>query len=172
MSPLQKLRAEDSGRHIWGCVLRTHPHICRPAPSFRSFFSEFIDLTRLQEVRAFLKSERLSLRGGLYQSNPQIWQGVNRHQDVSRPVPRCDLLPGRTGRPIGDPVSALGLGRRSGKRVGTAAAVYIGLEAEAVVAHICRDLGSFVADAPQADDISLICNSCPTFRNTSKTRGR
>jgi sigma-B regulation protein RsbU (phosphoserine phosphatase) len=32
----------------------------------------------------------------------------------------------------------------------------IALDAEGIVAHIRRDLETFVADAPQADDISLL----------------
>ncbi|MBM3143774.1 MAG: CHASE2 domain-containing protein [Chloroflexi bacterium] len=42
------------------------------------------------------------------------------------------------------------------ERLVNAAAAGIGLEAEAAVTHIRRDLEAFVADAPQADDISLL----------------
>jgi len=38
----KKLVKEGRGRHIWGCVLRTHPHICRPESSTRSFFSRLV----------------------------------------------------------------------------------------------------------------------------------
>gem|GEM_PF-17195 len=36
-SPLKKLQNEAAGRHIWGCVRSTHPHICRPESSTLSF---------------------------------------------------------------------------------------------------------------------------------------
>ena len=39
MTPLKKLRDKDTVRHIWGCVLGTHPHICRTALSSLAFFS-------------------------------------------------------------------------------------------------------------------------------------
>gem|GEM_PF-1273764 len=42
MCPLKKLQNEAAGRHIWGCVLRTHPHICRPESSTCSFCSGLI----------------------------------------------------------------------------------------------------------------------------------
>jgi len=62
---------------------------------------------------------------------------------------RCAFPLDQPRKSTGDLVPAPGPRCESGKRVGTAAAAYIGLEAEAVVAHIRRDLGSFVADAPR-----------------------
>jgi len=39
MTPLKKLCEKDTVRHIWGCVLRAHPHICRTGFSTLAFFS-------------------------------------------------------------------------------------------------------------------------------------
>gem|GEM_PF-3976511 len=39
MSSLKKLTSEAAGRHIWGCVRSTHPHICRPKSSTCGFCS-------------------------------------------------------------------------------------------------------------------------------------
>ena len=42
MTPLKKLREQDTVRHIWGCVPGTHPHICRTDLSSLAFFSGLI----------------------------------------------------------------------------------------------------------------------------------
>gem|GEM_PF-630217 len=56
MSSLKKPLNVGAGRHIWGCVLRTHPHICRPESSTRSFCSGLMNKAQIREILGDLKA--------------------------------------------------------------------------------------------------------------------
>jgi len=163
MSSLKKLLNEVSGRHIWGCVLCTHPHICRPESSTRSFCSGLKDVSSI-----YIDHHRESRNQGFFRrvyihyacksdgldGNPAcrtFRQSAIGHSDFAR---TAQLAPATPDQPLSPGPPGLPRSNRDRTR--------LGLENERRSRHI-PECGRFHC-------ISRMCNRWPlSYRGTRST---